>query len=315
MSWVAQDTTLAFRVGVVSLFEAPLRTLVQTEHFTALAPAVTEQAPRAELAAAAREVAFIPSCPLPAAAPSLSLADGWVRYVARRHPHYYVEVDGDFDSYLQRHVSKRSRKTLRRLERRFRRQGDARLREYRRAAELERFLPLARRLSRRTYQERLLQRGIPRTTEFQRRTMALARADRCRGLLLFIGDRPVAYDYCEIDPGGTIMVIEHGGYDPAYERWSPGTLLDYLLLQGSFAERQIRIVDFGEGEGAYKARFATGQAPCATVYFFRPTPRHLAIFGGHLLLHRGYARGRDLAAELGLLEPIRRTAKLLAANR
>jgi CelD/BcsL family acetyltransferase involved in cellulose biosynthesis len=61
-----------------------------------------------------------------------------------------------------------------------------------------------------------------------------------------------------------------GGYDTDYERFSPGRLLHYLLLERCF-DGGLRRYDFLGGEEPYKLQFATGTRVLARLQAFAPS--------------------------------------------
>lgn len=309
-AWVRERTTLSFRVGVLGLHEAWLDTLVQTAHVSRLCPGDGSEPPLAELARLGGQVAYLPSCPIDGEVPAVEVSNGWIRYLAQRFPHYFTRVDQDFATYEHEHLSKSARKKLRKTVRRFKREvgGQLDYREYRGVAGIDAFVPLAKQVSAKTYQQKLLGRGFAPDSSLNWRVREDARADRARGYLLFAGDTPVAFNYCWLAEDD-IMIVDVGGYDPAYAKWSPGTVLDFLMLEASFTDPTLSVVDFGEGQGDYKERFATDRLDTAKVYWFRPTPRHIAVFGGHLLISRAYHEARSLLEKLGWFEPLRRLAR------
>lgn len=78
-----------------------------------------------------------------------------------------------------------------------------------------------------------------------------------------------------------------GGYDPAYQRFSPGKLMHRLLIERAFAERIVRYEFLGADED-YKLQWATGLRELELLQAFRRTPPGLAEW-------TGYAYGRPAA--------------------
>ena len=132
--------------------------------------------------------------------------------------------------------------------------------------------------------------------------LELAATDNVRGYILFHQKKPIAYIYCPVHD--KIALYEYVGHDPEYQRWSPGTLLQYYALQCLFAADHIKIFDFTEGEGAHKAFFATHAQYCADIYYFRRNLRNLTS----VLLHMGV--NALSSAVVWLLERLRLKAYL-----
>lgn len=275
--WSSQPLPMEFRLGEVHLFSIRLAVLQPGVHFAA----IKADSPEACLPEGrpAQDSAII-SFPVRRTLPRLRLMRGYLRYVPGHYPRYFMELQGDFECYL-RTFSAKSRATLQRKVRKFAQfsGGEICWREFRRPEEMAEFYRLARSVSGKTYQERLLKAGLPDTAEFCAELQRLAAQDSVRGYLLFHEARPIAYLYCEAR--GDILLYRHPGYDPDFAPWSPGTVLQYLVTQRLHTEQRFRMLDFTEGEGAHKALFATGSLQCADVYFLRLTVRNMALVALH----------------------------------
>jgi CelD/BcsL family acetyltransferase involved in cellulose biosynthesis len=68
-----------------------------------------------------------------------------------------------------------------------------------------------------------------------------------------------------------IATYDFVGFEPSAQVLSPGTVLQYLMLESMFAERKIGIFDFTEGEGPQKEYFATEHLRCAKTYVLHAT--------------------------------------------
>ena len=148
---------------------------------------------------------------------------------------------------------------------------------------MDEFHRLAFEVSEKTYQSRLLSSGLPGVDRFRARVDAL----RTRGYVLWHAGKPVAYLFCPARDGN--LLYEHVGYDPEYQRWSPGSVLQALALESLFAEGRFRTFDFTEGDGDHKRFFANRSVPCADLYYFRKSPRNVLIVGLHAGLRLGAA--------------------------
>ncbi len=279
---------LPYRLGEVALCEVPFRMWVWSGHFTVVAgdgSAHPAEAPRRFLSPDmlpngrfdADGLAF-PSYPTDEPLPRVALRDGFIRLVRAQYRRFVVDLTGTFEDYESR-FSAKTRATLRRKVRRFAdlSGGSLKWRVYRTPEEAEDFHATARLVSSTTYQEKLLGAGLPDSEAFRAETKRLARRGAMRGYVLFHGDRPVAYVYCPIVD--CAVIYQYVGYDPEYREHSPGTVLQYLLLQSLFRERRFTLFDFTEGEGAHKELFSTGSVRCADLYFFRPSPKNVALIG------------------------------------
>jgi hypothetical protein len=240
------------------------------------------------------EAARIYSCPLEPTLRSITLLPGIIRYVVAQYRHLYVDMAGSFEDYLQRFSSK-TRWTLRKKLKRFMETaGSHAYREYSQPSEMRDYHSLARAISAKTYQYRLLDAGIPEHDDFAVELERLAAYGAVRGYILFQGGIPASYTLCYAY--GDTLTLDKTGFDPQFARLHPGTTLTYLMLQRLFEERRFRVFDFGSGDFKYKEFFSTGSVRCADLMYLRSTPRNLAL----ILAHRGL---RILSSALkGLLD-------------
>ena len=135
----------------------------------------------------------------------------------------------------------------------------------------------AREIAGKTYQERLFDAGIPDTDAFRTHMVELARADLVRGFVLFHGENPVAYIYTPAPDG--YLVYEYLGYDPAYARHSPGTVLHDLALKALCDEGRFPLYYWGYGFSQTKDIFSTGRFLGADIYYFVPRYATARRFG------------------------------------
>jgi len=285
--WKPTSLPLEFRVGEIELRTVTLNGLVYRGLFGDPDFPVGGPPPPAELLGGEVEAALVYSAPVTEALPRLGHEHGVLRYVPSQYRRHFLDLrDGTFPQYLEGFSSK-TRSTLRRKVRKWSESqagpDQPAMRVYRTPAEIETFLGLARGLSEKTYQERLLGRGLPTEPAFYAEMLALAAEDQLRGYLLFSKEQPAAFLLCPIREG--CVLYEWVGYDPAFATFSPGTVLQFLALEHLFGEERHRLFDFTEGEGEHKAFWARGHAPCADIYYLRPTLRNRALVGGHAGLH------------------------------
>ncbi len=69
---------------------------------------------------------------------------------------------------------------------------------YKAPGEMPEFFRLARAVSKITYQEKLLDAGLPDSEEFRHEMERLAQQGRVRGFILFYQNKPVSYLYCPV---------------------------------------------------------------------------------------------------------------------
>ena len=214
-------------------------------------------------------------------------------HVRQRYRRSYLSLEGGYDAYFAA-FSAKTRSTLKRKLRRAveRSGGTLEVRCYRKPGEMEDFFHLARSVSALTYQERLLDAGLPGDALPEMRE--LAARDSVRAWILFLDGRAASYLYAPAI--GDTLIYAHLGFDPDFADLSPGTVLQLEAIRALMAEGRFRLFDFTEGEGAHKSRFATGSIECVDLLLLRPTlanaaaARTLAAFDVAVGLGKGAAR-------------------------
>ena len=309
--WRPTRTQLKYRLGEYTLFTAAFDGVTCNQHFTELRTDEPPAPPFAVNARDAADVCVIWSQPVSKTLEKLTVADGWIRYVPRQYKRYYVDLQGSFENYLKRFSSK-TRSTLVRKVRKFTEAsgGAIDMREFRSPEDLDIFFAMAQEVSSKTYQERLLDSGLPKDGDFRSNARQAAARGEVRAYLLFLSGRPVAYIYCPVHAG--ILLYEYVGFDPDHQSLSPGTVLQYLTLKRLFDEGGYRMFDFTEGEGPHKALFATDSIYCADIYLYRHRVLNAAAVRAHLTvgyLSDGIAEALDW---LGLKKAIKRMLRTAA---
>lgn len=229
----------------------------------------------------------------------------------RRH---YVDIDGSYDSYLSKFSSK-TRQTWRRKLTKLERASGGQVcwRAFRSAEEMPEFHRLASQVAKTTYQEKLYNSGILDTPAFCEQLERNARDDLIRGYVLFLNQRPIAYNYCyAIDD---VLVSSKIGYDPEFAQLSPGAILFHLILETLFGRDRFRQFDFGRGEFAYKEHYATTQLRCVDAFYFPRTTGNLAFAAAHFgttLLSRSVSRS---LAVIGVKDAVKRGLRNFSARR
>jgi CelD/BcsL family acetyltransferase involved in cellulose biosynthesis len=246
---------------------------------------------------------------------ALSMLPQALRYtIFPAYRRYYVDIDGDYESYLCKFRSK-TRQTWRRKLAKLARASGGQVcwRAFRRAEEMPEFHRLACKIAKTTYQEKLYNSGILDTLAFRDQLEHNARADLVRGYVLFLGQRPIAYNYCyALDD---VLVSCKIGYDSEFAHLSPGTVLFHLILETLFGRDRFRQFDFGRGEFAYKEHYATTQLRCVDAFYFPRTAANLAFVGAHFgtgLLSRSISRS---LAVIGVKDSVKRGLRNFVARR
>lgn len=190
--------------------------------------------------------------------------------VRQRYHRYYVDLGIGFDAWWEA-LSSNTRQNLKRKAKKIASEcgGDLDVRRYSSAEELDIFHDIARRISLRTYQEKLLGAGLPDTPEFLQEMSFEAAQGRVRAWLLYVAGEPAAYLYCPSQ--GDTAIYAYVGHDPAFNDLSPGAVLQLEALRDLFEEGALRYFDFTEGEGQHKRQFASHREPCCDLLLLRPS--------------------------------------------
>lgn len=223
---------------------------------------------------------------------------GLVAHIRQRYTRHFADFADGYDAYLGRFSSK-SRATLKRKLKRFAEisGGALDVRGYRTPDEVDAFAEIAIPLSRRSYQHRLLDAGLPESEAARREMTALAAADRVRAFLLFSEARPVAYLYLPV--ADDVLIYAYLGYDPDMSDLSPGTVLQLEATRLLAEEGRYTRLDFTEGEGQHKRQFGTGGIACADVLLLRATIANRLLIKGLASFDGLVARAKSISAARG----------------
>jgi CelD/BcsL family acetyltransferase involved in cellulose biosynthesis len=263
----ARPTPLKFEVGARTLM-AIQRALVRVP--LTLDDARSGRLPALPLLDRHAHGYSVTSLPEDRQAAMIHASGGMLPFVRQRYTRWYTDFEGGFEAWFES-LSSNTRQQLRRKARRIAAEsgGDLDVRAFRTPEELENFHDVARRISLRTYQERLLGSGLPDTPEFLQSMIAQAAANQVRAWLLYIAGEPAAYLYCPIV--GDTVIYAHVGHDPAFNDLSPGQVLQLEAMHDLFDEERYRCFDFTEGEGQHKRQLATGGVACVDLLLLRPS--------------------------------------------
>ncbi|MEG3088096.1 GNAT family N-acetyltransferase [Sphingomonas sp. PB4P5] len=254
---------LSFRIGARTLASIPRRLVRVPLDLADVIDGRLPVLPPLEPAAHGYAITSLPE----AQASSIAQA-GMIAFVRQRYTRYYADLTIGYDAYLAT-MSSNTRSSLKRKAKKLAAAsgGTLDVRRFRTPDEMTAFHAIARHISVLTYQEKLLDAGLPDDADFLRQMGALAAADAARGWLLYIAGAPAAYLYCPIHAG--TVVYEYLGHNPAFDELSPGSVLQMEALRDLYAEPGLLRFDFTEGEGQHKRQFSTGGAACVDVLLLR----------------------------------------------
>lgn len=250
-------------------------------------------------------VTSLPEAQLPAI---VAASGGMLPCVRQRYTRYYTDLSIGFEAWFAG-LSGNARSQLKRKAKKIASEtgGTLDVRRFTSPDELDAFHDVARRISLRTYQERLLGSGLPDDPAFFAAMHALAAAGQVRAWLLYIAAEPAAYLYCPID--GDTVIYAHVGHDPAFNDRSPGAVLQLVAMQDLFDEGRFATFDFTEGEGQHKRQFATGGAACLDLLLLRPTLANRAIMVALAGFDSAVATAKKAVTRLGLARLAKRVRR------
>ncbi len=234
----------------------------------------------------------------------------WLMHRLKTYQRCYIDMSGDFASYKAKFSSKSRSGINRKIKKFAEESGGLDMRIYRQPEELDTFFSLAGKVSAASYQERLLDCGLPRDTDAIEAAKTAAANDGIRAFLLFAHGEPVSYLYCPIEEA--VLQYAYLGYLPESAKLSPGTVLQWLALEALFAERRFRAFDFTEGDSDHKRFFSTHQVPCKQELLLRPSLRNRCLIGFHTGLQTFSDTSVKALDRLGLKQKIKRWIRMSA---
>jgi CelD/BcsL family acetyltransferase involved in cellulose biosynthesis len=301
--WHEQTYDLKFQVSDVILLRKRLRILAHACTLDEIRSGAEVRPP--ENLPREFEGVMIRSNPGPAREHGLERSAGYLAYTMAAYQHCYIDLSGTFADY-QAKFSAKSRSTVTRKIKKFAAHchGGMRFQGYAKPAEMRTFYEHARQVSALTYQERLLDVGLPASPAFADAMVEAAQHGRVRAYLLFDDAKPVAYLYCPVAEN----TLEYAflGFDPSYRDWSVGTILLWLSLESIFSEQLFKYLDFTEGSSAQKVLFGTHEVPCHNRLLLRDRPANRALMAAHRRFDRASRAMGALTDRVGLKPAIKR---------
>lgn len=250
----------------------------------------------------------IRGCPSSAKRPLLQWREGFVIYTPVFYQRHFVDLRQSFADYEQQFRAK-TRSGIKRKIKKFAQSAGGKIdfRIYCTADEIDEFFDVALDISKNTYQDRLLDAGLPDDDDYRATIMSLAETDAIRGFLLFKNGEPVSY--LLLVAQNDVLLYKYLGYAPAYTKWSPGVVLHWLALQHLFSEQKFALLDFTEGEGQQKRTFGTGSVGCVNVFCLRATAKNVLAVSLHIVSNRLSDSAGRIAQSLGLKTALKKLIK------
>ena len=219
-AWQMRDVAFKFQLSDWTLFRASIRLQLHSIGLAETGNADGIAIPGEDHLLQGSQGFALRRLPVDKTLPRLARSGPFLRYVPLQYQHCYIDLGTSFDDY-QKKFSSKTRSTINRKIRKYTEHcgGALKWHSYRGPEEIPAFFELARAVSKLTYQEKLLDAGLPDTPEFMERSRALAAGGQLRAYVLFDGERPVSYLYCPVQDG--VAIYAYLGYDPAYMHlWS-----------------------------------------------------------------------------------------------
>lgn len=247
---------------------------------------------------------FLQSVPVHLGLESASVFESMLVYQAYQYDRSWVVTEGSFESYFGS-FSKTSRKGLKRRIKKLIECSGGRLdiRRYNHANCMATFHDHAHTVSAKTFQDRLMDDGIPADQSFSDTMKVKASDDRCYGTVLYLDGQPISYLYCERQDSGWLTV--YGGFDPAHASLSPGTVHLLCELEVSFGDPNCAFFDFGPGPSAYKQFFSTHDVPCSDFLILDRTWKNQLAVAAHRMLGSLTDIGIKVAETIRIKEQLR----------
>lgn len=131
---------------------------------------------------------------------------------------------------------------------------------------LSEFISSAVDVSRRSYQWYLLGKGLRDVDRFRRQATGAAKHGWLRGYVLKVGERPVAFMVGYQYKGA--FLYDEVGFDQELRRFSPGTVLQLLVIDDLYAHDTPRTFEFGV-HGEQKAAFGNETYEAESLFLAR----------------------------------------------
>jgi hypothetical protein len=230
-------------------------------------------------ALAAGEVDAVALPYLPVGSPALAgfgrLAGPLRRRLSRPHRRWRLVLPATFDEFLASRSANtrwRLRRDARRLEAAF---GDElHVEVLREPADCERLFAEVERVARTTYQ-RALGAGFADTPERRAVTAVGLEHGWVRAYLLYRRGEPIAFWVCSLHRG--TLLVRQTGYDQRYAELRVGLYLLTRAIELAIGDPEIAVVDFGQGEAAYKQQLGSESWEERDLLLFAPTLRGVRI--------------------------------------
>jgi CelD/BcsL family acetyltransferase involved in cellulose biosynthesis len=272
-------TLCSFRVRAVSILGGQPLLVPDTELHNQLFAAVIAAAPQSD-------AIYLHSVPTDSFCWSYLANSPWIEehfftYLPAGIRSFHVlDVPASFEAYLSKFKAK-VRYNLKRQVRLLAEHGRGQLECMRieTAQQVPAFIRAAHAVARRSWQDERVIPDIYRQLSKPGSLKDLAHRGLLRSYVLLCADRPCAlvlgYQYRDLYHYAEIA------YDQSFRRFSPGTVLLYLLIEDLIRHRRPRCLNFGIGDAPYKHEFGNQQFEDASILLLRRTPANVLRVRSH----------------------------------
>ena len=303
LKWQKKTISLPYWLGEICLFRKSFKLQATNIDFQNHSPDV--DLPKPTQLDSQDDGHMLYSVPLPHDHKILWRTKDYIHFVSQSFNRYLIDLNLSYEGYLNTFSSK-TRSTLRRKIRKFEKQSDGEIdwRTYSSPTEMNVFHKIARTISKETYQEKLLNAGLPEDDAFCSDMTAKAAQGNVRGYLLYLNGEAISYLYTPIDQGRFVYAFL--GYLPQTSKHSPGTVLLFKVLEHLFECKEGTVFDFTEGQSDQKKQFSTTSIYCGNLVCLKySTGNHFWLWLNKLTNNFSQALGNMLEA-IGLKKAIKK---------
>jgi len=192
----------------------------------------------------------------------------WRRSYPQKDAHWIMRLPETIDAFYQS-LSKKHRGNLRRYIRKLEQECQDRVEfiTYCGEHEVSQAIEDASVISEKTYQYSL---GCKFAEDVQTRNLLMTAARRgwLRISIIYVDSKPCVFLYAL--HYGKKYFIELMGFDPAYKRFNPGTVLFLKILEKACEAPDVEVFDFGFGDAEYKVSYCNTHWDESSFYLVAP---------------------------------------------
>ncbi len=231
----------------------------------------------------------------------------YVEWKDKEEARRFIKLDNDIDTYLGS-MKRKVRYNLKRNIKLFETgHGKPLLRKTVNRDEVSSFLNHTEEIYKKTWQANSL--GYEqKNTDYNHRKMSLiSELGNLRSYVLFKDKTPVAFVIGYQFKNN--YIYQDIGYDPAYKKWSPGSVLLFLLIEELFSIDKPELLDFGFGENDYKKIYGNTEKISSNIYIYKKYTKGHAVISAQKFLMNIYRLIHKLLTWLKIDSFIRKLIK------